>query len=378
MNDLPRQKLKEIIIQYGRSLCDEPQRCEGLLRDLCGQYKKEIAVLVGALKERVPADLLASQNSTPAVVFLARLTKKLQDNLGLAEEAARWAVESWALALGVISSNDVKTNPSSDPPIPTPIPTPVPDSAGQPTSSFSVPSTIPVQLPVNPVTIPSQPVPPPTPPSPSNNWTKIAIALGSVGVLALVGSVVHFQEQQKQASDREIAELKAREEQRLEAEQRQRKEAERQRKEAEQQLAEEQSRRQEAEARLEAERQKSETFVPSESVNQDINEGEAISLIENLYYALSEKNFDQARSLYSPQLAESFSSPSFFSQFKRVTVEDLQVTSRTDTSINFIGQNTYVYPDGSTQRELRSYTVRNLDGELKITASEFIKVTKFR
>ncbi|MFM7786807.1 MAG: hypothetical protein ACKO90_01010, partial [Microcystis panniformis] len=122
------------------------------------------------------------------------------------------------------------------------------------------------------------------------NWTKIAIALGSVGVLALVGSVVHFQEQQKQASDREIAELKAREEQRLEAEQRQRKEAERQRKEAEQQLAEEQSRRQEAEARLEAERQKSETFVPSESVNQDINEGEAISLIENLYYALSEKN----------------------------------------------------------------------------------------
>ncbi|MFM7476068.1 MAG: hypothetical protein ACKO2T_10145, partial [Microcystis aeruginosa] len=347
-------------------------------RDLCGQYQKEIAVLVGALKERVPADLLASQNSTPPVVFLARLTKKLQDNLGLAEEAARWAVESWALALGVISSNDVKTNPSSDPPIPTPIPTPVPDSAGQPTSSFSVPSTIPVQLPVNPVTIPSQPVPPPTPPSPSNNWTKIAIALGSVGVLALVGSVVHFQEQQKQASDREIAELKAREEQRLEAEQRQREEAERRRKEAEQQLAEEQRRRQEAEARLEAARQKSETFVPSESVNQDINEGEAISLIENLYYALSEKNFDQARSLYSPQLAESFSSPSFFSQFKRVTVEDLQVTSRTDTSINFIGQNTYVYPDGSTQRELRSYTVRNLDGELKITASEFIKVTKFR
>jgi hypothetical protein len=259
MNDLPRQKLKEIIIQYGRSLCDEPQRCEGLLRDLCGQYQKEIAVLVGALKERVPADLLASQNSTPAVVFLARLTKKLQDNLGLAEEAARWAVESWALALGVISSNDLKTNPSSDPPIPTPvptpIPTPVPDSAGQPTSSFSVSSTIPVQLPVNPVTIPSQPVPPPTPPSPSNNWTKIAIAISSVGVLALAGSVVHFQEQQKQASDREIAELKAREEQRLEAEQRQREEAERRRKEAEQQLAEEQRRRQEAEARLEAARQ---------------------------------------------------------------------------------------------------------------------------
>ena len=116
MNDLPRQKLKEIIIQYGRSLCDEPQRCEGLLRDLCGKYQKEIAVLVGALKERVPADLLASQNSTPPVVFLARLTKKLQDNLGLTEEAARWAVESWALALGVISEADTAPVDLSSPP----------------------------------------------------------------------------------------------------------------------------------------------------------------------------------------------------------------------------------------------------------------------
>jgi hypothetical protein len=71
---------------------------------------------VGALKERVPVDLLASQNSTPPVVFLSRLTKKLQDNLGLAEEAARWAVESWALALGVISEADTAPVDSSSPP----------------------------------------------------------------------------------------------------------------------------------------------------------------------------------------------------------------------------------------------------------------------
>lgn len=35
--------------------------------------------------------------------MLAQLAKKLQDDLGLAEEAAIWAVESWALALEVIS-----------------------------------------------------------------------------------------------------------------------------------------------------------------------------------------------------------------------------------------------------------------------------------
>lgn len=118
---------------------------------------------------------------------------------------------------------------------------------------------------------------------------------------------------------------------------------------------------------------KEEIIIPSESVNVS----DAISLIENLYYLLSAKRFDEAISLYSPQLAERFS-PDFFRKFKRVTIDDLQVTSRTENSINFRGQSTYVWSDGSTQRELRSYTVRNLDGELKITSSEFIKVTKKR
>jgi WD40 repeat protein len=103
MNELPQQKLCKIITQYGQSVYDNPQRVEGLLRDFCGQHKKEIAVLVGALKDGVPDQLQASKNSVPHVILLARLSKRLQDNLGLAKETAIWAVESWALALGVIS-----------------------------------------------------------------------------------------------------------------------------------------------------------------------------------------------------------------------------------------------------------------------------------
>lgn len=375
MNNLPRQKLCEIIAQYGRSLCDNPQRCEGLLRDFCGQYRKEISALVGAVREGIPGELISSQNSAPPVVLLARLAKKLHENLALDENAAKWAVESWALALGVIFSNDIQDNSSPAPPPP-------------PTSSFSVSPTIPVQP---PVTVPSQPAPPPvtahsqpTPPSPSNHWQKLAIAGGTIGILALLGGLLHFQGQQRQGIEQEIAELKVREEQRLEQEQRQREDAERQREEAERQreatarqLAEEQRQRETAERQLEAERQRQETFVPSKSINESISEGEAISLIENLYSLLSAKRFEEASSLYSPQLTNSFS-PSFFSKFERVSVEDLQVTSTTGNSINFRGQNTYVWTDGSTQREIRSYTVRNLDGQLKLTASEFIKVTKFR
>ena len=103
MNDLPRQKLRELIATYGRSLCDDPRRCEGLLRDVCGAHKREIHVLVSALKERVANDLQGTHSGAPRVVVMARLTKRLQDDLGLTADAASWAVESWALALGVIS-----------------------------------------------------------------------------------------------------------------------------------------------------------------------------------------------------------------------------------------------------------------------------------
>lgn len=108
MNDLPRKTLSEIIRQHGASLCDDPLRCEGLLRDLCGDHRREIYVLVAALKERVPADLLGSQGHIPKEVIWARLTKRLMDELALTEDAARWAVESWALALGGISGMDLK------------------------------------------------------------------------------------------------------------------------------------------------------------------------------------------------------------------------------------------------------------------------------
>lgn len=109
MNNQPRQKLCELILQYGRSLCDEPKRCEGLLRDFCGQYRGEISVLISSLKEGVAADLLSSQKSIPIEIVLARLTQRLQKDLYLSEEAARWAVESWALALGIIANIPSKT-----------------------------------------------------------------------------------------------------------------------------------------------------------------------------------------------------------------------------------------------------------------------------
>ena len=113
MNDIPRHKLREIIIQFGRGLIDEPRRLEGLLNDLCGEYKREIFVLVNAVKAKVPEDLLVSKGNLPQEVLLVRLTNRLVDKLALSDEAAQWAVESWALALGIIADPGAGLKPKS-------------------------------------------------------------------------------------------------------------------------------------------------------------------------------------------------------------------------------------------------------------------------
>lgn len=99
MQDAVRETLTELIKKYGTSLVDDPRRVEGLLRDLCGENKREINALIGAMKLRVPTDLLNTSN-VPIETLSARLIKRIEDDLSMKEEMARWAVESWAVALG--------------------------------------------------------------------------------------------------------------------------------------------------------------------------------------------------------------------------------------------------------------------------------------
>lgn len=138
MHPLPRTTLREIVARYGRGLGNDPRRTEALLKDLCPAHKRETFVLVSAVRERVPADLLSSKDSTPHEVLLARLSRRMADDLALADDVARWAVESWALALDIISADQLKAAASGgsggtvvdgaargalvSPPIPPPVP----------------------------------------------------------------------------------------------------------------------------------------------------------------------------------------------------------------------------------------------------------------
>jgi Right handed beta helix region len=108
MNNLPRQKLLEIVRRHGREIINAPRRCEGLMRDNFPAHRREISVLTAALEERIPAELLAAgTGGTPRRALLARLAARLHDDVAMEENAARWTVHTWALALGVITHDEL-------------------------------------------------------------------------------------------------------------------------------------------------------------------------------------------------------------------------------------------------------------------------------
>ncbi len=115
MSDVPRQSLKEIVRQFGRQVADEPRRVEALLRDFCGEYRREIFVLISALEQGVVEDLERLVPQLPFSVVLPRLTAELHDTTALSEEAARWAVTAWADALGLVSEADLTAADVSPP-----------------------------------------------------------------------------------------------------------------------------------------------------------------------------------------------------------------------------------------------------------------------
>ncbi len=108
---VPR-KLGEILIAHGQSPLTDSRLCESLLKDYCGEYKEEIALLVVGVKERVAIDLLVSQEAVERDVLRSLLTRRLRRNSALNEGDARWVVDSWSSVVRALIRAGV--NPVSD------------------------------------------------------------------------------------------------------------------------------------------------------------------------------------------------------------------------------------------------------------------------
>lgn len=100
----PVDALCRISETYGRGICREPQRLEAMLRDICPTHKREIFLLISALKEQVVSDLMDSHEGVPEEMVVARSCQRLSGNLGLTEDSARWAVESWLPAARILAA----------------------------------------------------------------------------------------------------------------------------------------------------------------------------------------------------------------------------------------------------------------------------------
>ncbi len=104
----------------------------------------------------------------------------------------------------------------------------------------------------------------------------------------------------------------------------------------------------------------------------------AISTVILWVQTLSDGDTTKARSLMTDGAATLYD-PDFFSQFERVTVSDLQASSTSGSYINLNGVMTFIYPDGSTQRETRTFTVNvSSQSQPLVTATEFVSVIKPR
>jgi hypothetical protein len=101
MNNAVRKKLVKLIEQYGQDLGNNSRRVEGMLRDFFPQSKREINVLVAASEEKIPRDLLSIKD-THTQIWVKKFIIRLQRNRALSEDAAKWAVESWAVAFGIV------------------------------------------------------------------------------------------------------------------------------------------------------------------------------------------------------------------------------------------------------------------------------------
>lgn len=116
-DDSVRAALVSMISYYGRVFDEDPRRCEALLRDFCPNARAEIHLLVVAARSGVPKQLGSSSVGSSRELLVARLARTLEEEFSITAAAARWAVESWAQALGVVGMT-LPTNFGADPQAP--------------------------------------------------------------------------------------------------------------------------------------------------------------------------------------------------------------------------------------------------------------------
>ena len=102
-----KEKLRNIIIQYGLNTLDDKRKFEAVLSDLLADYdRKEIFVIKTALREDLVHDI-----KNNGEVRLPVCARKLVEDNGIREDIALWAVQVWYYALTGVSADSYIQKP---------------------------------------------------------------------------------------------------------------------------------------------------------------------------------------------------------------------------------------------------------------------------
>lgn len=105
----PRTILVDLVKKYN-TITQNPRRCRAFLLDLCGQSTTEIFVLISAIEEGIVATLKELNHGIMSPHFIEQLAQRLCNQRAIKYPLALWGVESWSIALGLISPQQCMTS----------------------------------------------------------------------------------------------------------------------------------------------------------------------------------------------------------------------------------------------------------------------------
>lgn len=181
MTEDAKDELARLVDQFGDQIADDAQRCQNLLRDALPDQPLAAKLLGDGATIGVAAELRDS--IVPASVLCPRLVQRLQEQLGLSEDSAKFVVAGWAHAFG----QDVRLD-RRDGAVP-PSPTPPSDPKGPETGDVPEPHPTTPALSAEPG---KKNLAEPTPTLPSAPWGPFTTVNGVLAVLCVWIAVIGF------------------------------------------------------------------------------------------------------------------------------------------------------------------------------------------
>jgi len=107
MTDRPQECLCTLLQNHGQLIFNDPTFGNLLIDYFQGDFQKERNILLVSISEGIPGNLINKKDVLPYDILSSQLVQKLVQ-FGFTDQLAKWAVNSWAVAFGIIAYDEIK------------------------------------------------------------------------------------------------------------------------------------------------------------------------------------------------------------------------------------------------------------------------------